>query len=226
MKVSILCPEDDPRKVRGTAVVIDVIRASSHITTMFARGIESVVPAPSIDAARELKARHPGHLLFGEEHRVAPRGFDYGNSPTQTSRLDLRGRNAILATTNGTRVLAAVAPHAKETWIGSFLNAGAVVKRLAQEKPDHVTFVPAGNKATGPQIEDDRCARYLAEALAGDPPYFPALAEKIKAERLAEPRLPSWFIADVDYCLGLSKHDVVPKTASDLTFSTIITNQP
>lgn len=226
MNVSILRPEDDTRKVKGTAVVIDVIRASSHLVTMFSRGIASVVPAPTIEAARELKARHPDYLLFGEQHRKAPRGFDYGNSPTQTSRLDLKGRHAILATTNGTRVLDAVAPHAKETIIGCFLNADALLDHLAREAPNHVTLVPAGNKATGPQLEDDSCARYLRDALAGDPPYFPALAEKIKAERLAEPMLPSWFTADVDYCLQLSAFDVVPKTASDLTLGTIIKPQP
>ncbi|MGM0368751.1 MAG: 2-phosphosulfolactate phosphatase, partial [Actinomycetota bacterium] len=83
--------------------VIDVIRATSTITTLLAKGISKIIIADSKKDALSLKENNGGCVLCGEEGGLPPKGFDYGNSPLEISRLrNLKGKNAILKTTNGT----------------------------------------------------------------------------------------------------------------------------
>ena len=65
-------------------LLIDVLRASSSIVTLLARGADEVVVAGSTTMARRIAATEPDrYLLCGEVLGVAPRGFDYGNSPSE-----------------------------------------------------------------------------------------------------------------------------------------------
>ena len=83
-------------------IVVDVLRASSTIVTMLERGAEEVLLAPTIEGARGLHQELPRYLLCGEEGGVPPPGFDYGNSPSEFSAIDLKGQRVILRTSNGT----------------------------------------------------------------------------------------------------------------------------
>src|SRR5438093_13553874 len=89
---------------RSVCIVVDVLRASSSIVTLLERGARPVIAAGSIEEARSLYQRLPGFILCGERGGFPPAGFDYGNSPAEFFRLDLDGRSAILATSNGTRL--------------------------------------------------------------------------------------------------------------------------
>ncbi len=86
----------------SVCAVIDVIRATSTIATLFGSGVNSIIVAGTLDEAYSLKKAFPDRLLCGEKGGLKPDGFDYGNSPLEFSTLDLRGRQAILKTTNGT----------------------------------------------------------------------------------------------------------------------------
>jgi 2-phosphosulfolactate phosphatase len=110
---------------RSVCVVVDVLRASSSIVTLLERGAESVVAAGDIEGARKLAERLPGYVLCGEKDGLPPEGFAYGNSPSEFSRLDFAGKSVILATSNGTRILAALA-EAPALLVGSLLNRTAV----------------------------------------------------------------------------------------------------
>src|SRR5215210_7390133 len=88
-----------------TAVVIDVLRASSTITLALASGYERVLVAGSIEEAGTLRA--DGRVLAGEVNCAPAPGFDLGNSPEET--LSPRGRELVLATTNGAPALVAAA---------------------------------------------------------------------------------------------------------------------
>ena len=89
--------------VKGSvAVVIDVIRATSSIATLFGSGVKKVTIAATLEEAYRYKRMDPGKILCGEVNGRPPGDFDYGNSPLEFSRLDLSGREAILKTTNGT----------------------------------------------------------------------------------------------------------------------------
>lgn len=86
----------------SVCAVIDVIRATSTIATLFGSGVNSIIIAGTLDEAYSIKKVFPDRLLCGEKGGLKPDGFDHGNSPLEFSTLDLRGRQAILKTTNGT----------------------------------------------------------------------------------------------------------------------------
>ena len=86
----------------SVCAVIDVIRATSTIATLFGSGVKSIIVAGTLDEAYLLKKAFPDRLLCGEKGGLKPDGFDHGNSPLEFSTMDLSGRKAILKTTNGT----------------------------------------------------------------------------------------------------------------------------
>src|SRR5207247_2665504 len=77
--------------------------------------------------ARARQQRFPGFMLCGERDAVLPPGFEYRNSPEEFCRLELGGKGAILATSNGTRLLAAMAG-APAVLVGCLLNQRAVAE--------------------------------------------------------------------------------------------------
>ena len=117
----------------SVCLLIDVLRASSSIVTLFAQGAEEVIVAGSTAAARRIATQEPGrYLLCGEAFGLAPRGFDYGNSPSEFVGLDMHGRRAVLSTTNGTRALRRLAG-SPVVLVGALLNATAAVAMLLDE---------------------------------------------------------------------------------------------
>jgi 2-phosphosulfolactate phosphatase len=127
----------------SVCVVVDVLRASSSIVTLLERGATHVVAAKDTTEARSLHERLMDHLLCGEEHGLPPAGFDYGNSPSEFSRLDLAGKPVILATSNGTRILAALTD-APALLVGCLLNRTAVAEAavaMARDRGLDVTVV-------------------------------------------------------------------------------------
>jgi 2-phosphosulfolactate phosphatase len=148
-------------------VVLDVLRASSTIVTLLERGADPLYVAGTVDAARALAEQLPGHpLLCGESGGLPPPGFDHGNSPTELGALDLRSRCTILATSNGTRALAALAA-APAVLVGCFLNAaavGAAAASLAQRHRTDVALVCAGdNSGTQFSLEDALAAGCIVD---------------------------------------------------------------
>jgi 2-phosphosulfolactate phosphatase len=101
------------------------LRASSSITPSAAR-LRGDVAAANIEEARRLH-QLPGHLLCGRRTVCRP-GLDCGNSPVELSRADLAGKSAILATSNGTRILTALAAESPAVLVGCLLNRTAVAR--------------------------------------------------------------------------------------------------
>ncbi|MFT9846572.1 2-phosphosulfolactate phosphatase [Aneurinibacillus sp. REN35] len=112
-----------------TAIVIDVLRASSTIVAALHSGFASVVPVETIEEADAL--RSPAAILAGERHCEKIAGFDYTNSPADLARAKHTGKQLILTTTNGTRAMQKV-KQAERILVGCFLNATAcITKALA-----------------------------------------------------------------------------------------------
>ncbi|HEY5639190.1 MAG TPA: 2-phosphosulfolactate phosphatase [Dehalococcoidia bacterium] len=158
----------------SVCVVVDVLRASSSIVTLLERGCASVVAAPTIERARHLRTGLPDHLLCGEERGLPPRGFDYGNSPSEFTHLDLSGRSAILATSNGTRVLAAIAADSPAVLVGGLINRTAVARaatEIARRRGLGIAIVCSAAHGGGTFVlEDALGAGAIADAaLTGDP---------------------------------------------------------
>lgn len=121
-------------------IVIDVLRATTTIATLFGRGIPDLIAVNDVDSAREV-ARRDGRLLFGEVHGLPPEGFDYGNSPVEASTIEPGARGAVLFTTNGTAALCSLAGRAVVV-AGAISNAGALASFVRQY--ERVTLVCAG----------------------------------------------------------------------------------
>ena len=123
-------------------IVVDLLRASSSIAAILSRGAREVVPAAGIEEARHLHKKHPAYLLCGEQGGLPPAGFDFGNSPSEFARSDLAGRSIILATSNGTRILAQAAA-ASSVLVGTLLNRAAVAM-AARGLGAAITIIAAG----------------------------------------------------------------------------------
>jgi 2-phosphosulfolactate phosphatase len=146
-------------------IVVDVIRASSTLVTLFERGMETVYVAGEVDEARRL-AHERNCLLMGERDGVALPGFDYGNSPVAVVDEDFCGQRAVLTTSNGTAALQRVAG-ARSVLVGALLNATACCERtlaLAEEHETDIGIVCAG-KWRRFVLDDAICAGVLVETL-------------------------------------------------------------
>jgi 2-phosphosulfolactate phosphatase len=157
-----------------TAVVIDVLRASSTITLALASGYERVLVAGSIEAAEALRA--DGRVLAGEIGCARAPGFDLGNSPEET-RLP-RAAELVLATTNGAPAIVASAEVCSEVLVGSMLNLEAVAARIGAD--DDVLLVCAGTDGRV-SIEDVYLAGRLSAALEGPRSDAAQIAEAVAA---------------------------------------------
>lgn len=111
-------------------VVIDVLRATTTIATLFERGLRKLTVVSEIGLARELAAEQ-GALLLGEEGGLPPPGFALGNSPVDAAKLMLSGRDAVMFTTNGTAALCGVAGKGT-VYAGALANVTAVAEAAAR----------------------------------------------------------------------------------------------
>ncbi len=102
-----------------TAVVFDVLRATTTMTAALAAGVTAIHIFPTLEAAQAARsATSTGGeppLLCGERDCLKPAGFDLGNSPGDFTRAAHRGRIALMATTNGTRAILAAMGADKHT---------------------------------------------------------------------------------------------------------------
>jgi 2-phosphosulfolactate phosphatase len=146
-------------------VVVDVLRATSTLVTMFERGLEEALIAPSIDAARTVAGSQPGLLLCGEEGGLPPDGFDHGNSPVEFLKSDLRGQRTVFATTNGTRALN-VAQASTAVLVGALLNASAVSESAVQAGGSIFIVCAGENGGMSVSLEDVFCAGAIVDRIA------------------------------------------------------------
>lgn len=199
------------QQATGLTVIIDVLRAFSVVCYAFGRGVEMIIPVAEIGTAFALQREHPDFLLMGERGGYKVAGFDFGNSPSEIATADLSGKTLVHTTSHGTQGLVN-ARQATEVITGSFVNAPAIVRYVAQRTPQTVTLVGMGVDGRE-AIEDTLCAEYLRDCLRGGRPDFAAIAQTIRdSGRVArfldpaEERLPA---ADVDLCLRLGVFDFV-----------------
>lgn len=133
-----------------TCVVFDVLRATSSIITALANGAAAVVPVRTIEEALAERKRDPVVLLAGERDgfRITSNltgsiDFDFGNSPREFQNPNIRGKQIVITTTNGTRALRACRG-AKEILVGSFLNLSKIVTHLRNSGANDLLLVCSG----------------------------------------------------------------------------------
>lgn len=142
-------------------VVVDILRATSCMTTALAHGIRSITPVATLQECKALKDQ--GYLAAAERDGKTAEGFDLGNSPfTYMNKKEMVGKDLAVTTTNGTLAITK-SVEAREIIIGSFLNISVVCNYLANQ-PHDVLILCAGWKGKL-NLEDTIFAGALVEAL-------------------------------------------------------------
>lgn len=120
----------------SVVVIIDILRATSTITTALFNGAKSVIPVDSISKCMEIGRQIHG-VTAGERDGKIAEGLEYGNSPFEYPKEFIEGKTLVLTTTNGTRLLhMALDKGAKEIVIGAFSNLSSVCDHLIEMKKD------------------------------------------------------------------------------------------
>jgi len=151
----------------STVVIVDVLRATSVISTAFEYGIEAIIPIRTLEETLSYKGKSQ-HIIAAERNTLPIEGFDYGNSPYHYINSDLKGKILALTTTNGTKAIHLAKEHKVIT--GSFINIDAVSNYLQKDNND-VIILCSGWKGLF-NLEDPIFAGALAERLLASNQFY------------------------------------------------------
>jgi 2-phosphosulfolactate phosphatase len=215
-----------PDLTGSTAIVIDVLRATSSMVEALVNGAQGVYPAPSTEEAIKLASSlgREDTILCGEARGLMIEGFDLGNSPREFSAERVAGKRLVMSTTNGTRAFFLVGD-AVRVLACSFTNLSAVA--AAAMDAESIVVVCAGmgglfslddavcagalvqciRKAVGSEVELNDAAMGAVEM---------ALTFRINAHFLASTSTGKHLIEiglreDLDVCAEIDRHSVVPE---------------
>lgn len=212
--------------LRGKVVVIvDILRATSCITTGIAHGVRSIRPVATLAECKDLQ--NQGYIAAAERGGLKVDGFDLGNSPFSYMQEHLEETDIAMTTTNGTTALTK-SLDARQIIIGSFLNISAIVNYL-KKQPYSIIIHCAGWKGRV-NLEDSLYAGALVDALHGycevynDAPRMALslyqqgkgdlkkfLENSSHVNRLKKLNLEK----DIDFCLKMDQYKVVPVLKND-----------
>ncbi|MDQ0153936.1 2-phosphosulfolactate phosphatase [Robertmurraya andreesenii] len=128
------------------AVVLDVLLATTTITSALHDGASGVIPVMDAQEAMEISREHVqgSYLLAGEVQAKPIEGFVYP-SP-KVIRESISGKTLILSTTNGTVALRK-SSRAKAVYVTCLLNNAYVADRVVRvaEEDDTILVICSGN---------------------------------------------------------------------------------
>lgn len=143
-----------------TVVVVDVLRATSVICTMFHNGVKEIIPVRSVDEAQNYKEK--GFMVVAERDGKKLDFADFGNSPFYFTKEVVSGKTIVYSTTNGTNAIT-IGKEADQVIIASFLNISAITNYLLGQGKD-VIILCSGWKGKF-CIEDSLLAGLLSKNL-------------------------------------------------------------
>jgi 2-phosphosulfolactate phosphatase len=154
-----------------TAVVFDVLRASTSAAQALSAGAECLIPFADIEEMRRFReglADEPASrcVLAGERGGLAAPGFDLGNSPGEFTAEKVAGKMVLFSTTNGTHALARAA-EADPVYFGALVNVSALGEILAsrtRRENEELALVCSGTELSC-SLEDMLAAGLLLEKL-------------------------------------------------------------
>lgn len=165
---ALFAPED---VAEGIVVIVDILRASTTMTTALQNGAAGVIPCLNIDDALALRDRDDQfeYLLGGERGGLKIDGFDFGNSPASYSSDVVSGRRIGFTTTNGTKAIYH-SQQAAEIVIGCFANFTTVLSYVQHdERPLHIVCAGTNGEISS---EDVLFGGALADTLLKTPKQF------------------------------------------------------
>jgi 2-phosphosulfolactate phosphatase len=203
-----------------TVVVVDILRATSCMTTAFAHGIEAMKPVATLEECKELK--NSGYFIAAERGGQKVEGFDIGNSPFSYMDVKLKGEKVAVTTTNGTLAITK-SMSANNILIGSFLNIKAVAEEVVTLDQDLVIHCAGWQGSVN--AEDTLFAGALIDLLpenfeisTDDASLAQALFQRHSANLLDyvsqsahAQRLKNFGIMkDIEFCMEVDKYEIVP----------------
>ena len=150
-----------------TAVVVDVMRATTTVVAACAAGCARVIPVADVDAARACARQFPdGEVLVAGERGGEPiAGFHLGNSPLEFTRERVSGRTVVLTTTNGTAAML-TASAAAVAAVAALTNVTAAAQWARAHGRDLAILCSGDSGAFS--LEDTVCAGLLVAGVATD----------------------------------------------------------
>jgi len=231
LKVHLSVSDLSEKAVLGrTAIIVDVLRASSTICAAFSNGAKDLIPIEDMAAAGRILSNLDDEICVsgGERDGLKFDSFQLGNSPLEYTEEVVSGKTVVLKTTNGTNAI--MASRLAETMIiGCFNNASSVANFV--QDTDELSIVCAGWRGVA-SLEDCLFAGYLADELR-------QIKENVKMDdgailsmnsylqnknRLSESILECdhgqrlidlGFEEDVTYCSSLDLVDIIPVYKGD-----------
>lgn len=217
----VFAPRDlDPEIHTGrTAVVLDILRATSVIATALAHGASEVRPVQTVEQAFAL-AQQEDVLLCGERGGLPVQGFHLGNSPREFTSEAVRGRSLVMTTTNGTRAIEA-AHIGSMVLVGSLLNRRAVTDVLRANGEDVILLCAGLHDRFS--LEDTVGAGAMVSLLPGERTdraiaaqrlfegYTDDLLEMLKASYAGQYLTSIGLGDDLPVCARLDALEVVPR---------------
>jgi 2-phosphosulfolactate phosphatase len=175
-----------------------------------ARGAERIIMVAEIGEALRLREQGVGEICVGEVNGIQPEGFDFGNSPCEIMRASFQGKVVIQSTRAGTTGVAA-ATGAQAVYAGSFVVAEATAEAIRRDDPAQVTIVAMGWNARVRTDEDELCALYLRNLIAGRRPDPEAVRKLVlasgEAAKFGDPKQPHFHREDLEIALEIGKYD-------------------
>lgn len=205
------------------AVIIDVLRATTVLSTALANGAKSVKAIGAIEDALAYKESRQEVLLAGERNAAKIPGFQLGNSPLEMTKSAVAGKELVICTTNGSQAVGK-AIQAEQMIAASLINAEAVTAFLSSESLP-ITIICSGTN--GNYSSDDYwAAGLLVSRLVARQSFYLTDGAQMAASFYRHQKDPflalkdcfhlNWLIQhgyqnDVDFCLQQDIFDIVPK---------------
>lgn len=173
-----LLPSVEKKEYR-TVVVVDILRATTAMCTAIGFGANAIIPVAGKDEA--LAKKRQGWLVAGEEDGIKLPFADFGNSPREFRTENIRGKDIVFCTTNGTKAVLAGSSYGRVV-IASFVNLEAVSGWLGKQADD-VLILCAGWKDKV-SLEDSIFAGALADLLINAYGFLPGCDATLATDTL------------------------------------------
>ena len=144
----------------ASALVIDVLRATTTLTYALRNGCARVIPVATPEEGLERAAHFAGAVLGGERDGKVIPGYHLGNSPLEYTAERVAGRTLVFASTNGSRAL--IAASGRRRVLAAFVNLSAAVNRVRDARD---VLIVCSGKLGRFSLEDAACAGAIAVRL-------------------------------------------------------------
>jgi 2-phosphosulfolactate phosphatase len=209
------------------AIAVDILRATTTISTALAAGAEAVQVFSDLDKLITTSELHPQALRLRSAERGGKtvEGFDLGNSPFDYTPAVVQGKRVFMSTTNGTRALECI-QSAPVVLAAAMINLGSVLSYLQAHQPETVWIVASGWEGSF-SLEDTACAGAIAAGLGWEFGNDEAISAKCLYQQWSD-RLEELFRhashgqrllklgggVDIAYCAEIDRVRVLPKQIS------------